>query len=938
MSKKLSGNEIRQTFIDFFVEHGHTFVPSMSLVPGGDATLLFTNSGMVQFKDVFLGTDKRDTTRVANSQKCMRVAGKHNDLDDVGRDDTHHTFFEMLGNWSFGDYYKKEAIAWSWQLLTEVWGLPKDKLYATCFRDDKGSVPQDDEAADIWKQQPGFDPSHALFFGRKENFWQMAEFGPCGPCSEIHIDLGEERDNLRGQPHQCGVNGECTRYLELWNNVFIQYNLFEDGRLEPLPAKHVDTGMGFERIVSVLQGVDSNYKTDLFKGALDVLSALTGKSREEMYADFTPYRVIADHARSAAFLIGDGVVPGNAGRNYVCRMIIRRAARFGTKIGLREPFLARVADAIISEYGAFYPELLKHRETILDNLTREEIRFARTVESGTAFLQGLLDELKRQGKTVLDGHKAFDLYATYGLPLEISRDIAREQGLDVDESGFRAAREEHSIASGGGKAMGALGGEDAEFFAGIFTDLQTKGKLGGKGVEYDPYNSTQVNAEILAIVVDGRSVSEAQFGDKVEIILPRTGFYVEAGGQVSDTGKIYSLPLSPQGTGGAGGGSGFEIEITDLRRPAAGLISHIGEVVSGRPRVGVLAVAEVDETRRHDIMRNHTATHLMHAALHQVLGDHARQAGSLVAPTHLRFDFTHPEAMTAEQLERVEKIVNDAVAADYSVQPRTKSRDEAIAEGAMALFGEKYGEVVRTITIEPESKISDCGAEAELPHSKYSYELCGGTHLERTSDVGAFLIVSEGSAAAGIRRIEAVTGRGAYQLVAKRFKTLKQAAAALKSSVEEVPAKAEMVMDELAAVKKQLAAARVEVALSTFNLQLANIQPVAGGVNLLVTHMPGVDKDSLTKLADQFRAKFPENGVCVIASPGEASVTVMAAVTQDLIKRGVKAGDLVGHISRQLGAGGGGAPHLAFGGGKDAAKLDSALASVKDWLAEKARA
>lgn len=922
MSKKLSGNEIRQTFIDFFVERGHTFVPSMSLVPGGDATLLFTNSGMVQFKDVFLGTEKRDYTRAANSQKCMRVAGKHNDLDDVGRDDTHHTFFEMLGNWSFGDYYKKEAIAWSWQLLTEVWGLPKDKLYATCFRDDKGNIPQDDEAAEIWKQQPGFDPSHVLFFGRKENFWQMAEFGPCGPCSEIHIDLGEERDNLRGQPHRCGVNGECTRFLELWNNVFIQYNLFEDGRLEPLPAKHVDTGMGFERIVAVLQGVDSNYKTDLFQGALDVLSALTGKSREQMYADFTPYRVIADHARSAAFLIGDGVVPGNAGRNYVCRMIIRRAARFGAKIGLHEPFLARVADAIISQYGAFYSELVKHRETILDNLTREEIRFARTVESGTAFLQGLLDDLKRQGQTILDGRKAFDLYATYGLPLEISRDIAREQGLDVDEAGFRAAREEHSIASGGGKAMGALGGEDAEFFAAILKDLQQQGKLGAKGVEYDPYNSTRVETEILAIVVDGRSVSEAQIGDKVEVILPKTGFYVEAGGQVSDTGSIH--------------GAGFEIEIAEMRRPAAGLISHIGEVVSGRPRVGDRVLAAVDEARRHDIMRNHTATHLLHAALHQVLGEHARQAGSLVAPTHLRFDFTHPEALTAEELERVEKIVNDAVAADYSVLPRIKSRDEAIAEGAMALFGEKYGEVVRTISITMDSDRLPSGSGSELPHSRYSYELCGGTHLERTSDVGAFLIVSEGSAAAGIRRIEAVTGRGAYQLIAKRFKMLKQAAAVLKSSLEEVPAKAESVMNELSAIKKQLAAARAELALSTFNLQLSNVQPISG-VNLLVTQMPGVDKDSLTQLADQFRAKFPENGVCVIASPGESAVTVMAAVTQDLIKRGVKAGDLAGHISRQLGAGGGGAPHLAFGGGKDTAKLDSALASVPAWLEERIR-
>jgi len=833
----------------------------------------------------------------------MRVAGKHNDLDDVGRDDTHHTFFEMLGNWSFGDYYKEDAIAWSWQLLTEVWGLPKDKLYATCFKDDKGNIPQDDEAADIWKKQPGFDPANVLFFGRKENFWQMAETGPCGPCSEIHMDLGEERDNLRGQPHQCGVNGECTRYLELWNNVFMQYNLLPGGGLEPLPATHVDTGMGFERIVSVLQGVDSNYKTDLFRGALDALSELTGKTRAEIYADFTPYRVIADHARSAAFLIGDGVVPGNAGRNYVCRMIIRRAARFGGKIGLRQPFLAQVADAFISEYGGFYPELTQNRQTILDNLTREEIRFARTVESGTGVLQNLLDALKNSGQSVLDGHAAFDLYATYGLPLEISRDIAREQGLDVDEAAFRAAREEHSLASGGGKAMGQMGGDDAEFFSGIFKELLAQGKLGQKGVAYDPYSGVPVTGELLALVVDGQSISEAQVGDRVEVILPAVNFYIESGGQMGDTGVI--------------SGSGWEIEISDVRRPAAGLISCIGEVLSGRPKVGEAARAEVDSARRHDIMRNHTATHLLHKALHTVLGDHARQAGSLVAPTHLRFDFTHPDAMTPEQIERVEKMVNEAVARDMPVQKQTKAREEAVAEGAMALFGEKYGEVVRTITV-----ADDAG--------RYSYELCGGTHLDRTSDVGAFLLVSESSAAAGIRRIEAVTGRGAYELIAKRSALLKTAAAALKTAPDEVPAKVETLQDELAAAKKQLAAARAELALATFSQKLAEVQTVSG-VTLLVTEIPGLEKDSLTKLADAFRAKFPQNGVCVIVS-GEQ---IMAAVTQDLIKKGVKAGDLVGHLSRQLGAGGGGAPHLAFGGGRELTKLLSALASVSGWLAEK---
>ena len=915
MSKKLTGNQIRQDFIDFFVEHGHTAVPSMSLVPGGDATLLFTNSGMVQFKDVFIGTDTKPYKRAVDSQKCMRVAGKHNDLEDVGRDDTHHTFFEMLGNWSFGDYYKKEAIAWSWQLLTEVWGLPKDKLYATCFKDDKGNVPQDDEAADIWKEQPGFDPSHVLFFGRKENFWQMAEFGPCGPCSEIHIDLGEERDNLRGTDHVCGVNGDCTRFLELWNNVFIQYNLFEDGRLEPLPAKHVDTGMGFERIVSVLQGVDSNYKTDLFTGSLEVLRSLTGHNEKDMLANFTPYRVICDHVRSAAFLIADGVVPGNAGRNYVTRMIIRRAARFGTKIGLKEPFLAKVAEAVIAEYGDFYPEMEKNRTTILDNLTREEVRFARTVEAGTAHLENLLSELRAANQTSLDGHKAFDLYATYGLPFEISRDIAREQGLDIDETGFTEAKNEHSKASGGGKAMGKLGGEDSEFFANIFKDLQAKGKLSASGVEYDPYNSPRVEGEVLALVVNGESVSSASLDDVVEVILPKTGFYIESGGQVGDEGYIRSV--------GAGSSRPveWEIEITSVRRAAAGTITHIGQVISGQPKVGDKAVAEVDIARRHNIMRNHTATHLLHKALHEILGDHARQAGSLVSPKYLRFDFTQPDGMTSEQIERVEKMVNEAIAADMPVVKVTKSLDEAKKEGAMALFGEKYGETVRTVSIlDSDSSLSE-NAEA-----KYSYELCGGTHIDRTSDIGAFIIVSEGSAAAGIRRIEAVTGRGAYELINKRFKTLKQTAGSLKSSVEEVPAKVDALQDEVSELKKELANLRAQSALTTFNLQLANVQTVKD-VNVLAVEIPDANVDTLRMLADKFREKYPKAGAAVLVT----GATVIAVVTEDLVKRGLKAGDIITGI----GGKGGGRPNLAQGSlpeGNVADALNKVAKSVEEKL------
>ena len=926
MSKKPTGNEIRQTFIDFFVEHGHTAVPSMSLVPGGDSTLLFTNSGMVQFKDVFLGKDKRPYKRAVDSQKCLRVAGKHNDLEDVGRDDTHHTFFEMLGNWSFGDYYKKEAIAWSWQLLTDVWGLPKDKIYATCFEDDQGNIPRDDEAADIWREQPGIDPSHVLFFGRKENFWQMADTGPCGPCSEIHLDRGEEFDNLRDVPHRCGVNGECTRYLELWNNVFIQYNLFEDGHLEPLPQKHVDTGMGFERIVSVLQGVDSNYKTDLFKDSLEVLRGLTGHTEKDMLENFTPYRVICDHARSAAFLIADGVVPGNGGRNYVTRMIIRRAARFGSKIGLHEPFLSKVAQAVIDYYGDFYPELRKSQGAIVDHLTREEIRFARTVEAGTAHLQNLLDRLRDsemsaldgiENTGVLDGRRAFDLYATYGLPFEIQRDIAREQGLDVDEAGFQAAREEHSKASGGGKAMGRLGGEDAEFFAGILKSLQSSGKLGEHGVEYDPYTSPRVEGEVLALISNGQLVDSLSLDDQVEVILPKTGFYIESGGQVDDTGYIRSLgarsssSLTAGRTETEGEGDSWEIEITGMRRPSAGVTVHIGTVIKGHPRVGDLSIAEVDMTRRHDIMRNHTATHLLHAALHQVLGPHARQAGSLVAPDRLRFDFTHPEAMTPEQLERVERIVNEAIAADMEVFPKLKSREDAIAEGAMALFGEKYGETVRTITIIPVgSEPLDEEYASEHPTAlmeqlpKYSYELCGGTHLDRTSDVGAFLIVSEGSVASNVRRIEAVTGRGAYELIAKRFKLLKQTGGALKVSLEEIPLKVGTLQDEVAELKKELANLRAQQALSAFSSQLSAVQ-IVKDVNVLGMEIPNVNADTLRMLADKFREKYPKGGAAVLVT----GTTIVATITEDLVKKGLKAGDLIVGI----GGKGGGRPNLAQG-------------------------
>ncbi|MBN2676486.1 MAG: alanine--tRNA ligase, partial [Anaerolineaceae bacterium] len=584
----LTGAQIRQSFIDFFISKGHTPVPSSSLVPGGDATLLFTNAGMVQFKDVFLGTDQRPYTRAVDSQKCMRVAGKHNDLDEVGRDDSHHTFFEMLGNWSFSDYYKKEAIAWAWELLTVEWGLPKEKLYATVFRDDQSGLPADQDAADIWLAQPGFDPSHLSWL--PDNIWEMAETGPTGPCSEIHYDMGETCCSLKEKAgHHCEVGGDCGRYVELWNNVFMQYNRLGPDELVPLPATHVDTGMGLDRVTAVIQGVNSNYRTDLFWPLIEETQRLSGQNDSEREANFTPYRVIADHARAAAFLIADGVVPGNTGRNYITRMIIRRAARFGSKIDLNEPFLAKVAKVVIDNYGAHFTELKKNEKTILDNITREEKRFARTVEAGIVQLEDMLSELKKSGGKLLDGGRTFDLYATLGLPLEITRDIAREQGLDVDENGFKAAMEEHRLSSGAGKAMGVMGGSDVAVFSEVLTHLQKAKKLGAGGVKYDPYGNLEIKTELLAIIRDGEALDQAESGDTVEIILPETHFYIESGGQVSDSGLLSSEK------------GDWQVRVDGVRQPAAGVITHFGEVLQGSPQVGDVVVAQVDGARRADI-------------------------------------------------------------------------------------------------------------------------------------------------------------------------------------------------------------------------------------------------------------------------------------------------------------------------------------------------
>ncbi|MBN1439903.1 MAG: alanine--tRNA ligase [Anaerolineales bacterium] len=910
-----TGAQIRKEFLDFFAARGHTVVPSASLVPGNDPTLLFTNAGMVQFKDVFLGTDKRPYVRAVDCQKCMRVAGKHNDLDEVGRDDTHHTFFEMLGNWSFGDYYKKEAIAWAWELLTGVWGLPADKLYATYFLDDQGDIAADEEAANEWKHQPGMDRAHVLPFGRKENFWEMADTGPCGPCSEIHLDRGEDACDKRAVPgHVCRVNGDCRRFTELWNLVFIQYNRTGPDTLEPLPAKHVDTGMGFDRLVAVLQDVNSNYRTDLLWPLIQAAQKLTGHSDKQREENFTAYRVIADHARAAAFLIADGVVPGNVGRNYICRMIIRRAALFGGKIGLTEPFLAQVAEAVVATYGEAYPELVRHREAVASALTLEERRFRATVDLGMDYLQGVLIDLRQKGEKKLPGRRAFDLYATYGLPLEITRDVLRESGMEVDAEGFRQAMEEHREVSGAAQTAGEMTGREAERYRKLLEELKQEGGLPENGVEYDPYSTFQMDEPILAILHGGQRVKTAQEGDEVEVILPRACLYIESGGQVADSGLLW-MP-------GAEGGNdtAWDIVVAEAHRPVGGLIVLRGKVNSGRPAQGDLARMEVDEERRWSVMRNHTATHLLHAELRYVLGNHVRQAGSLVAPDRLRFDFTHHSMVSQPDLEKVERYVNEAILANYPVSPTEEAREEAVGKGAMALFGEKYGETVRTIAIGDDEK-------------PFSYELCGGTHVTQTGDIGLFLIIAESSVASGVRRIEAVTGHTAVALVQERNRVLQQAGAYLGVGAEEVDRKVLEQMDELDRLRKENQRLRQEMAGAEFEASLERIEAIAG-VPVLTVRVAQAGADTLRTLADVFRRKHA-SGIAAIGSVVDDKPLLIVTVSDDLTARGLRADELAKAAAKLIGGGGGGRPAMAQAGGTDPQRLEDALQTIRSAVKEK---
>ena len=913
--KKMTSAEVRQSFLDFFAERGHTIVPSASLAPVDDPTLLFTNAGMNQFKDVFLNTGTRPYTRAADTQKCMRVSGKHNDLDDVGRDAYHHTFFEMLGNWSFGDYYKKEAIAWAWELLTEEWGLSKEHMWATVFKDELGELETDEEAKGFWLSETEINPDQILYFGRKDNFWEMADTGPCGPCSEIHYDRGPEACERQGEPgHVCRVNGDCGRYIELWNLVFIQYNKFTDGSLEPLPDKHVDTGAGFERLLAVLQDVYSNYQTDLFMPIIERVQEMVGHSDAQVEENIVAYRVIADHARAITFLIGDGVLPGNDGRNYVLRMILRRAARFGRKLGFDDLFLAEVAKVVIEKMGVHFPELISRRSFILSTITQEEDRFLHTLDRGLSRLSGLMEELKAEGAAkVIPGREAFRLYDSSGLPLEITRDVAEEEGFTVDEAGYQEALEEQRRRAREAEAFEMHDEDVLARYQAVLTDLEERGLLGEDGVEHDPYSSWDVETEVVALLRDGTSPKAVQEGEQVEVVLPKTCFYVEAGGQVSDHGVIVARQEGEAEPS-------WEIEVQDMRQPVPGLIIHIGEVKRGQPSVGDGARASVDVERRMDIARHHTATHLLQQALRRILGEHVQQAGSLVAPERLRFDFTYPDPLTPEEVEAITRMVNDAILSNYRVDSTEKSYHEALNEGVIALFGEKYGDVVRVL----------CVGGPEQPFSR---ELCGGTHVSETGVIGSFHIVSQESIGSGVRRIEAVTGHAAVDAVVHQRDLLQSTAVLLGVPPDEMDRKVKELLDELHDAHKEIDHLEHRLARRAFENLLDQVEEFSG-ISLLSTQVEAPNVEMLREMTDWLRDQVG-SGVFVLGAVIGERPAFVASVTPDLVERGVDAVEIVRGVGRVVRGGGGGRPTMAEGGGSDPDKLGEALAQVDGMLRNK---
>ena len=879
-SAPMKATDIRQTFLKFFESKGHTIVPSSPVVPGDDPTLLFTNAGMNQFKDVFLGFDKRPYSRATTSQKCIRAGGKHNDLDNVGYTARHHTFFEMLGNFSFGDYFKQDAIAYAWELLTEVYQLPKEKLWVTVYA-------EDDEAYEIWNKQVGVPAERIVRIGdnkgaryASDNFWMMGDTGPCGPCTEIFYDHGPEvAGGPPGSPNEDG-----DRYIEIWNNVFMQFNRTEDGVMHKLPKPSVDTGMGLERITAVLQHVHGNYEIDLFVNLLAAAKrAVDAAGAGDADKDSPSLKVIADHIRACSFTIADGIIPGNEGRGYVLRRIARRAIRHGYKLGARTPFFHTLVAALSTEMGDAYPELRQQQQRVTEVLKQEEERFFQTIANGMEILEEALASLPKNSP--FNGDLAFKLHDTYGFPLDLTADVCRERGVSVDSAAFDIAmNRQREQARAAGKFKMAQGLE----YNGAATTFHGYEHLVHEG------------ATVVAIYIDGTPVQKARAGDDVVIVLDHTPFYAESGGQVGDTGELRSATT--------------RVLVDDTIKVQASVFGHHGRIVEGEVAVGDRFTARVDGERRAKTVRNHSATHLMHKALREVLGAHVQQKGSLVTPERTRFDFAHNAPMTEAQIAKIEALVNAEILANAATQARVMAIDDAQKTGAMMLFGEKYGDEVRVL---------DIGS---------SRELCGGTHVTRTGDIGLFKVVAEAGVAAGVRRIEAITGDNALSYLQSLEGTMNQLAGTLKAAPAEVPHRLAQVLDQVRALEKELVAVKGKLASSQGDELLAQAVEV-GGVKVLAARLEGADAKALRETLDKLKDKL-KSAVVVLASVEGGKVQLAAGVTPDAVGK-VKAGELVNFVAQQVGGKGGGKADMAMAGGTDASGLAVALASVGPWVAER---
>jgi len=863
--KKLTSAELRTAFLEFFHQRGHSIEPSSSLVPVNDPTLLFTNAGMVQFKDVFLGREQRDFNKAVTSQRCVRAGGKHNDLENVGYTARHHTFFEMLGNFSFGDYFKKDAIHYAWDFLTKELEIPAEKLWITVFEEDA-------EAESIWLHDVGISPTRFSKIGAKDNFWSMGDIGPCGPCTEIFYDHGA---GIPGGPPGTPEE-EGDRYIEVWNLVFMQYDRAADGTLTPLPKPSVDTGMGLERISAVLQGVHSNYEIDLFQKLLTAAAELAGTT------DLTQssLRVIADHIRSCAFLVADGVMPSNEGRGYVLRRIIRRAIRHGYRLGIHDVFFYKLVAPLVEEMGDAFPELKAAQTQVERLLKKEEERFAETLGQGMKILEACVARM--QG-SVIPGETVFQLYDTYGFPVDLTADFARENNLTVDHAGFEMAMSAQRNRARSASSFGADYNQD------IKLDSQT---------EFTGYNRLDDQVHIVALYQQGQPVASLQAGEEGVVVLDKTPFYAESGGQVGDCGRIVA--------------SGAVFEVTDTQKQGGNLFLHKGKLISGTLTNGQLCEARVSTADRKATELNHTATHLLHAALRQNLGDHVTQKGSLVNAERLRFDFSHFEPLTAEQINVLERMVNEQIRLNNPVTAQIMAKDDAVNAGAMALFGEKYGAEVRVLKI-----------------GEFSTELCGGTHVERAGDIGCFKIISETGVAAGVRRIEAVTGSGCIDWIASRDKALTSIAGLLKSPPEKAAEKVEQLLEKTRSLEKQLERLNSKLASSAGDELSAQAVDVAG-VKVLAVKLNDVDPKSLRDMADQLKNKLGSCAIVLAIVEGD-KVSLIAGVSKDKMGQ-IKAGDLVNFVATQVGGKGGGKPDLAQAGGNDPSGLAAALAKVPVWI------